>query len=49
MDLLCVEKPRLGNVKIARLGGILPFKNVNIRGGDDSEILLNLLKEVIPF
>jgi hypothetical protein len=49
INSICVEKSRLGNIKIARLGGILVFKNLNIRGGDDNAILLNLLKEVIPF
>jgi len=43
-----IEKPRLDNVKIVRLGMILLFKNSNIKGGDDSAILLNLIKEVIP-
>jgi hypothetical protein len=47
MDSICVGKPRLGSVKIIQPGGILLFKKLNIQGGDDSAILLNLPKEVV--
>jgi hypothetical protein len=49
MNFVCVGEPRLGNVKIAQLGGLSLFKNQKIKGGDDSDVLLNLPKEEVPF
>jgi len=46
MNFVCIGESRLGNVKITRLGRLSSFKDRKIEGGDDSAILLNLLKEV---
>ncbi|MBI5962264.1 MAG: hypothetical protein HY863_02215 [Chloroflexi bacterium] len=46
-DFIETDKPRLGNVKIARFGVVFLFNKQRIQGGDSSAVLLNLPKEVI--
>lgn len=50
INIVCVGKPRPGNVKIARLGKALFFRSLSLdmEGGGDGEILLTFIKEVIP-